>query len=333
MPFLKSLICAFIVICSLPAFAQTEEKTNSILKAWRDWAGKHNIDQTAITIGHNGTILASDGIGRDPNTAYPIASLSKAITAVCLHQIATEKNVDLHAPLGDLQAEFSKVNITIPDAIKDRTLASVITMSSGLKPDSTVGFFNNSYRYGDTRNIGFSLGALKAPNRKGSAGDFFYNNGNYALLGALLEALSGTDNVTACKDRVFPEGHRDTPKFDDEWIALAGFGGWEASTVDFTAFVMSVFGPESEVAQNIETLPKYRDLLDGWGYSLGTFFRTRTPQNIYWHKGALCGTTGGDQGAYFGYYPSGYAITMVYDVCGIDPLSNDLDNVLYNAAN
>ncbi|MEM7302425.1 MAG: serine hydrolase domain-containing protein [Pseudomonadota bacterium] len=315
------------------ASAQTPEKTDKIIDAWRGWMKAHKVKKSAITIGHNGKILKSDGVGQNPKKAYAIASLSKAITAVCLQQVAAEKNVDLNATLGELQPEFSKVKVKIPSKLKDRTLASVITMTSGMKPDRSQGRFNKSFRFGDTRNIGFSNRALKNAGLKGKTGAYFYNNGNYALAGALLEALTGTDNVTACRDRVFPKGHRKTVRFDKNWIALAGFGGWQASTVDYTAFVMNAFGPKSHIAANLTKLPNYRDIKGGWGYGLGTFFRTRFPQNIYWHKGALCGVKGGDFGTYFAYYASGYAITVTYNACGRDALSDRLDSILFKAAN
>lgn len=310
------------------AVAQTAAQTTQIISAWESWADTYGV-KTAITIGHNGTILASHNKGRDPSTPYPLASLSKAITAVCLKRVLDEKGVSFNATLGELQSEFDKVNIAIPASFAERTLASVVSMTSGMNPDRTQSRINGSFRYGDTRNISFSKRALAASGLKGTAGDFFYNNGSYALLGALLEALTGTDNVSACRDRTFPKGHQSSAGFSSDWIALAGFGGWQASTDDYTAFIMDAFGPDGDIASDLFNLPNYGDER-GWFYGLGTHFRVRQPQNVYWHAGALCRAK---VGSYFAYYPNGYAVTVTYNACGIGEIFQELDGVLFKAAN
>lgn len=330
---MRNIHFAIILMCleASPATPQSTEQTEKILTAWRDWADQHKVE-SAISIGHNGTILTTAGKGRDPSKAYPLASLSKSITAVCLKRIADEKDLPFSTSLGALQAEFDKVNITIPERIKDRTLGSLVSMSSGLTPDNTQGEMNRTYRMGDTRNIGFSRAALKPNSLGGTAGDFFYNNGNYALVGALLEALTGEDNVSACRDRLFPKGHRKTVAFSSDWISLAAFGGWQASTTDYTAFVMDAFQPGGDIAENLFTLPYYADP-SGWFYGLGTHFRVRQPQNVYWHNGALCRVKGEDVGSYFAYYPNGYAVTVSYNKCGQGDINSALDSALFNGAN
>ena len=314
-----------------PVTAQSPEQTEKILTAWESWVDKHGV-KSAISIGHNGTILTTADKGRDPSKAYPLASLSKAITAVCVKRMAEEKGIAFATTLGALQPEFDKVNITIPAKVQERTLGSLVTMSSGMNPDRTQGTMNGTYRMGDTRNIGFSKSSLKSGGFDGTEGEFFYNNGNYALLGALLEALTGTDNVTACRDRLFPPGHRDTVGFNTDWMSLAAFGGWQASTTDYTAFVMEAFKPDGDIAPNLFTLPFY-GAPSGWFYGLGTHFRVRQPQNVYWHNGALCRVSGGPVGSYFAYYPNGYAVTVSYNKCGRGDISNELDFVLFTAAN
>lgn len=330
---MKYIALASLFVASAPtlAEAQTPDQTEKILAAWRDWTATHNVD-TAISIGHNGTILATGSEGRDPDTAYPMASLTKAITGVCVKRIAEENGIAFDTTLGALQPEFDKVNIDIPAKIRDRTLASLLSMSSGLEPDLTQSEMNRTYRMGDTRNIGFSKDSLKSRGLTGTPGEFNYNNGNYALLGALLEALTDTDNVSACRDRVFPEGHRETVGFNSDWISLAAFGGWEASTTDYTAFVMDAFKPDGDIAPNLFSLP-YQGSESGWFYGVGTFFRVRQPQNVFWHNGALCRVSGGEVGSYFAYYPNGYAVTVTYNKCGQGDIYQALDNALYNAAN
>ena len=309
-----------------------DETSDHLLESWRLWATEYGITETAIAIGKDGEVLASDGINRESTRPYPVMSLSKALTAVCLTEVLKEKGLPLTSTLAELQTQFDKVNISMPSALSNATVGQLMTMTAGLEPDLTQGDFNRSYRYGDTRNIGISKQALQARGLEGDVGTFFYNNGSYALLGALLEALTETDNVDACAERLFPSGTGDSAKFDDDWIGLAAFGGWAVSAEDYLAFVMSAFDPEGDIAQNLLRLPNYRSPERGWYYGLGTYFRLRSPQNIFWHFGAVCGTRGPDQGSYFAYYDNGYAVSVNFNACSREPLGIALDAALWDAA-
>ena len=122
-----------------------------------------------------------------------------------------------------------------------------------------------------------------------------------------------------------------TGRFNADWIALAGFGGWEMSASDYARFVMHVFGPWQAVGANPMTGPR-TDAGNGAFYGLGTFFRLRSPQNIFWHFGRLCETRGGDHGAYFAYYDTGYVVSVTYDRCLLDGDDLKLDKILWDAA-
>ena len=327
---MRHALLAISIAFAAPAIA--DETSDAILDSWRAWADEYGITETSIAVGKSGEIIATDGINRQSDVGYPIMSLSKAITAVCLSDVLAETNYSFETNLADLQSEFSKVSIQIPNALSDATLGQLITMTAGLEPDLTQGDFNRSYRYGDTRNIGLSKQALQSRGLQGRNGNHFYNNGSYALLGALLEALTETDNVTACASRVFPEGTGETAKFDDDWIGLAAFGGWSASAEDYLSFVMSAYDPAGDIASNLLRLPNYRNPERGWYYGVGTYFRLRSPQNIFWHFGALCGTRAPDQGLYFAYYDNGYAVSINFNACSREPLGIALDGALWEAS-
>lgn len=324
-------ILALLMILANSAAAQTDDRTARILEAWKAWAEENAISATSISIGAGGEILASDGHGRDPKTAYPIASLTKAITAVCLKQVAEEQGLPLSTSLGDVRSRFESVGVAIPDAIEDRSIADVMTMSAGLQPDRSQGRFDESSSYGSESNAKFSNLALAAQGLEGEKGVFFYNNGAYAVLGALLEALTGTDNVTACRDRVFPEGFGATAGLDPVWGGLGAFGGWQASTRDYTAFAMEAFDPEGDISANVARLPLYSDP-EGWNYGLGVYLRVIDGHNVFWHRGALCRIDGEEQGAFFAYYGTGYVVTVTYSACGQGDIARNLDRAMFAAA-
>lgn len=315
----------------VPTASAAEDRTQDILTAWNSWADQNVITATAITIGYDGRILASEGRGRDPEAPYPLASLTKAITAVCLKKVAEEQDLPLTTRLGDLTEQFAAAGVALPTRVEDRPLSALITMSAGLKPDRTQRRFRQSASYGAESNVRFSNLALSWRGTLGKEGTYFYNNGSYALLGALLEGLTGTDNVSACRDRVFPEGHRGTPAFDDTWYGLGGFGGWQASTRDYTAFAMDAFNPEGDIATNLFDLPVYADS-EGWHYGLGIKFRVIDGETVFFHRGAICRVAGEEQGAFFAYYGTGYAVTITYNTCGQGDVALSLDAAIFNAA-
>ena len=325
----RVLLIAATLCLAAPATAQ--DKAGAILTAWQNWTETSAIPNSAIAIGHNGDIVLLGSKGRDPRAPYPLASLSKAITAVCLTHVMNEHDLSLNTPIGDLAAIFARANVIIPPEAATITVASLMTHTSGLAPDVTQGTFLFNRNKARTNNDKIARNALAPNGRRGTFGDYAYNNGNYAILGSLLEGLTGTDNVTACRDRLFPAGNRDTAGFNDEWISFAAMGGWEASTADYLAFVMKNFGPTSTIARNPFETP-HHPVADGIYYGTGTVFRHAEGQSTIWHSGAICNFGFFDQGSYFVQYANGYAVMVTYDKCGSGKRWRPLDDALFNAA-
>lgn len=313
------------------AAAQDAATTQAIVDAWQDWAEDRGIDGTAIAIGYNGRALHLGGIGRHPQEPYALASLSKAITAVCLHDVLKERGISTAATLGDLARHFDKAGVAIPPAASDISLSNVMTMSSGLYPDTTQGTFLFNRFKEAPNNRKFAQAALMDRSMRGTRGTYRYNNSNYAVLGALLDGLTRTDNVTACRDRVFPAGNRGTVGYNAEWIAFSAFGGWEASVADYLGFVMRNFGPDSRLARNPYDAP-HQLIEEPVHYGLGALFFHREGRSTFWHTGAFCNFGFADQGSYFVQYANGYAVVVSYDVCGRAGVWRPLDAALSKAA-
>jgi len=220
--------------------------------------------------------------------------------------VMRENSLALDTPLGELNDAFTIAGVTIPEGAKSITVASFMTHTSGLYPDLTQGTFLFNRHKARTNNAKISRNALSESGRRGTFGDYAYNNGNYAVLGALLEGLTGTDNVTSCRDRLFPQALRTTAGFNDEWISFAAMGGWEASAADYLGFVMQNFGPNTPIAIAPFDTP-HQQVADGIYYGTGTIFRHSDGQSTIWHTGAICNFGFFDQGSYFAQYPNGYA--------------------------
>jgi len=327
--FWRMILVAISLATAAPA--QDAARINAIFDAWQGWATYRGIDNTAIAIGYNGRIAKLGGIGRSPQDPYPLASLSKAITATCLHDILRRQNNRTDQTLGALTPAFARAGVTIPAAAAAIRIADVITMTSGLSPDTTQGsFLFNRFKDGPD-NARFANYALRKNAMRGNVGEYYYNNSNYALLGALIDGLTGTDNVSACRDRVFPAAHRTTVGFNPEWIAFAGFGGWQASASDYLGFVMAQFGPRTQLAESPRDAP-HAQIEGAAHYGLGTLFAQGPNGTTFWHTGALCNFGISDEGSYFAQYANGYAVVVNYDVCGRAAIWRPLDTALARAA-
>lgn len=321
-----------VLLATAPAAqAQDVATTQAILTAFDDWVAAHDITAAALAVGHDGRLLADSNLGRDPDAAYPIASLSKAITAACLHSLLDEADMTFGATLGDVSDALAGLDLTVPAHARGITLGALATMSAGLSVDITQGTFNRYRGYGETRNIGYAREALAPDAWAGEPGLHAYNNGNYAILGAVIEAVTGTDNVTACAPHVLGPAGITTGGFDAHWIALAAFGGWTMSANDYLRFIMHSFRPESPLNTRLAGLPETAHG-NGAYYGFGTNFRPRGDRLIHWHFGTICVGGGRDAGAYFAYYENGYAVSANYTGCLDSDMSRALDFALWTAA-
>ena len=87
---MRHALLAISIGFAAPAIAN--ETSDAILDSWRAWADEYGITETSIAVGKSGEIIATDRINRQSDVGYPIMSLSKAITAVCLSDVLAKTN-------------------------------------------------------------------------------------------------------------------------------------------------------------------------------------------------------------------------------------------------
>ncbi len=212
-------------------------------QTWRNWMARHGITAGSFALGIDGEILHSAGQRRSPDAAYPVASLSKAITAMCLGDILTGTEYDWNSTLGDLAPVLDAVNMMPHQGAQLLSLGDLATHSTGfpknLKGVETAGEGRNLYTQQH-----IAREALNNPAHLSANGRSAYSNVNYAVLGQVITALSGLAYEDACKPRVMiPAGANGAIVGGRMW-ATAGFGGWSASAEDYARFVMYWMAPD-----------------------------------------------------------------------------------------
>lgn len=211
--------------------------------AWRSWMERHQVSSASLAIGRDGAILHSAGVKRSPQTAYPLASLSKAVTGLCLNQLLEGSPYGWHSSLADLAPEFAKVNFTPAPQMATLTLTQIATHTSGLPEQLTYGSLS-------TRSVNLSSqptmakAALREPENFGLRGSYVYSNANYAILGFLIEALSGRPYGEICKARITLPAGAEQAAVAGRMSHAAGYGGWAASVEDYARIAMHWFAPD-----------------------------------------------------------------------------------------
>ncbi|MFT5066255.1 MAG: CubicO group peptidase (beta-lactamase class C family) [Reinekea sp.] len=217
--------------------------TASVEAAWRGWMVDSGVTESSLAIGRASTILHSTGQKRLPDNAYPMASLSKAITGMCLNQILLHSAYSWDSTLADLAPELIKMNFTPAPQMANLTLSQIATHTSGLPKELEYGKMS-------TRNVNLSSqptmarAALKEPANFGPRGSYRYSNANYAILGFLIEAMTGEPYADYCKANILTPAAATQAGVTGRMAHAAGYGGWSISVEDYARFAMQWFAPD-----------------------------------------------------------------------------------------
>ena len=209
---------------------------------WRDWMARHNITKSAMALGAEGSTLHTAGLGRDANTPYSVASLSKAVTAMCLNTLLEASPHNWDTPLSALDEVWSALDMAPHPALAALPLSALATHTSGLPKnidaDETAGEGRNLYTQ-----INFARSALREPAHLGASRKHIYSNVNYALLGQIIEGLSGKPYGDTCYATTMAPAGATGAQVGGRMWATAGFGGWSVSATDYLRFMMHWHSP------------------------------------------------------------------------------------------
>lgn len=181
----------------------------------------------------------------------------------------------------------------------DATLGDLLTHTSGYRPDRTQRGLLGRWLHEPAR-----IEAMIAKRATSERGDraYFYNNENYLVLEAVLDAALDTPSVEWCLDevpalRVMPSLGR-----ADGYDAVGLAGGLAVSTPDLAAF-MHALSPAAD-------WPK-APAGDGAIYGPGIVM----VDGRLIHRGAMCLLTGWGHAAIAARDSKGYAIAVTYTGC------------------
>ncbi|MGZ5903619.1 MAG: serine hydrolase domain-containing protein [Reyranella sp.] len=287
---LFAMVAAFFAVMP-PAHAQT---VDGIERAWRSWAAKYGQRTGAMVILHAGQPVREVAMGRPvAGAAVPLASLSKAITGVCIANLIDRGRLSFDTKLSQALARtFARIGRPADPRLLQVTISQLLAHRAGFGGEEDAEPLGAYLRRNTARRTAFDT-QLKwlLPLRLASAPGtrHTYSNAGYMVLGAVIEEASGQDYESYCKEAVLsPLGARNAA-LDPEWRIMASYGGWRMPLADYGRFYQAfalgnpALGP---VSRTWMMSPHGKQVGGGVHYGLGTFVRpTRVGGGNFWHWG------------------------------------------------
>ncbi len=306
-----------ILLCASAGPLMAQDRSEQVIAAFENWMTQQGVTEGSIAVIEGNSPVLTKGYGRDADAAVTLASLSKALTGACVAVLQQEGVFDLDTPISDL--------LDVPEG--SGSLPDFLSQTSGFQDDQTQG---KPWHLEADRTPRHMLATELALATDRGDTSFRYDNGNFAVLGAVIDAVAQEDYATDCKSLVMEPLGITTAALDPVWGPLAAWGGWSMSVGDYARFVKEWFGSERNIGRDPLAWP-HANLGGGAHYVMGSFFRELQGRNLFWHAGLLCWNTEGD-GSYFASYGGDIVVVVSYAECMPNDGLAALDQALFEAA-
>jgi len=299
-------------------------RANSILDAWSGWVDQRGATAASIAVSYNSEVIAQRGQGRTAADAAPIASLSKAITGLCVAKIVAAGQLSFDTPL----------QTVVPELASDITIGALLTHTSGLKTDITQ---NDPATYPGVDQEYLLWVSQQELSTASTIFDnsYAYNNANYAMLGAVISRLTGKSYEQACNELVLVPAGISGAELNPDWRIMSSWGGWKLSAIDYQKFANTYFNSFGVLDQPPSNFPK-ADLGGGAYYGMGFLFREGGSGGYnFWHSGQWHTDYNGVQyrfGSFFARWDSGWSVAVNHNISLTGQERSELDSLLARAA-
>lgn len=288
---------------------QADPTVDAVAKAFDDWRAAQGNPDAVLVVLRDGTEYLRIERGIPAEAPVDIQSNSKAITAQCVKALVDEGRLSWDMQLSE-----------VLDTASPLSVAELVIHTSGLWPDSTQKAMPGWRGDMTPRWAQVTAQALARPG--GARAEYRYNNENYAILGAVIEAVTGEPYVAACADRVLaPLGI--TAGLSPLVGSYGPWGGWHMSALDYARFHHASFAGTDPTETPLAALG------GGAGYGLGMLSRPDGAGHNFWHFGRLCyGRGAGNGGSYAVNWGTEWTVVAEYRTCVEDAAMGALDRAM-----
>lgn len=254
---------AMLSACAPQGQSVPTQSLEADLSAWMTRAG---IKQATLGMVKDGRVLRQIDKGRSASRAYPTASLSKAVTAMCLNRTLANTPYDWNSALGSMTTPLARRTLSPTPSTKTLTLANFATHQTGLKTkmDQGGGAAVSLDQFTQKR---LAKAALERADNQTKRRNLVYSNANYAVLGEVIEGLTNTPYARHCGATILRPAGVTSASVSGTFAATKSFGGWSMSVTDYAKFASHWFGPDRPWVKTPSAYP-YENRS---GYGLGVF--------------------------------------------------------------
>lgn len=282
------------LIVSLPVHAQTVDEVE---KAWRGWMTKNGRQNGGLVVLHKGTLVREATMGRlTAGAPVPLASLSKAVTAVCVATLVERGKLSFETPLSRaLDQTFARIGPPADTRLDKATIGQLLTHRAGFDrgADPATSTLAAYLRNETARRTAFDA-RLKSVLRQrlvAQPGERYgYSNSAYQILGAVVEEASGQEYETYCRQTVLLPLGALGAELDPAWRVMSSYGGWRMSLADYGRFYQAFVPGNRAIGDKSRRwmmAPQGKATVgNGTHYGLGTDVRPLpTGDANFWHWG------------------------------------------------
>ncbi len=204
----SALFCILLLLFSLsqPVLAQPDPGFNP--KVIDDYleqqVAANHLPGLAVAVVAGDQVVFSKGYGElstgrpvTGQTQFYIGSLTKTLTALAVMQLVEQGKIDLDAPV---QRYLPWFTLADPQLAAEITIRHLLNQTSGLAEVSDPGISDFNYAPSTSEQVRGMADArlMAAPGVK-----YQYYNGNYQILGLVIEQVSGKPYDTYMRDHIF----------------------------------------------------------------------------------------------------------------------------------
>lgn len=329
---LAAVLAALAVSAAVPAMAADAQGVR-MKAAFDDWVVRYGVQNASMAAMRGEAVITQGRAGTGkPDDREPLASLSKAITGVCIVKLVEAKQLKYTSRLGALIPDYFRANRPADARTKQITVGELLNHSAGVKYDPTQGTADFAALDFAKKNMPEQLALAFA--RPLEDKTYFYNNINFLALGMVIEAVTGQPYETYCNKTVLkPAGVVGARLFPKLRVA-SSYGGWEISALDYVKF-LDHFRPKSKLMRSKPTSWPLWDFGNGAYYGIGTYQRASGDSFNFWHSGAWYWSEPAryqNFGTYFAVIKQDLRWAATYSPQPPSGAVSNLDTVMYLAA-
>ena len=313
--------------------ARVMETAEYIVDSFNSFLQRNEIKDGAIAISFKGKLVGTAGHGRTADKPARVASLSKAVTAVCVMKALEPSKYTVKTTLREIMPNRLSHVDAKSDYFSTISIEQLLTHTTGIRfnhlnqQGNSIGRYAHKHMDWQFRNI-FNYQPKKQVTKK-----FNYANANYLILGMVIEKLTNTQYETYCSEAVFSPLGIKTAKLSTRWPILHSYGGWELSAADYLRFVDHYY--TNDWRSRFFSAGNFKPADAGTKkYGLGVWMRESVAGTTFWHSGSFAWKTKertASFASFFAVYVNGFAVSLNFSKDRRDGRGADLEKSMYNA--